>query len=87
MCIRDSSKTLEDKQIPASFDFTLVPSLRTEARQKFAQIRPATLGQASRIPGVSPADISSLTIWLTRSARAKSPGPEACAPDGDEDLN
>lgn len=80
------SKTLEDKQIPVSFDFTLVPSLRTEARQKLTQIRPATLGQAARIPGVSPADISSLTVWLTRSARAKLQSPETCALDDDEDL-
>ena len=43
-------KTLEDKQIPGSFDYDTVHSLRTEARQKLNKIRPATLGQASRIP-------------------------------------
>lgn len=62
----DKFKRLEDKQIPSSMDFSLVPSLRIEARQKLAKIRPATLGQAARISGVSPADISILTVWLKR---------------------
>ena len=57
-------KTLEDKNIPATFDFSTVPSLRLEARQKLAKIRPATLGQAARISGVSPADISILIVRL-----------------------
>lgn len=61
-------KNLEDKQIPNAFDYATVPSLRIEARQKLMQIRPATLGQASRISGVSPADISILIVWLKRSA-------------------
>lgn len=61
-------KNLEEKQIPAGFDYSLVPSVRSEARQKLAEIRPATLGQASRISGVSPADISILMVWLKRSA-------------------
>ena len=59
-------KNLEDKHIPETFDYSTVPSLRSEARQKFIQIRPATLGQASRISGVSPADISILMVWLRR---------------------
>jgi tRNA uridine 5-carboxymethylaminomethyl modification enzyme len=56
----------EAKRIPASFDYSLVPSLRNEARQKLTQTRPATLGQAARISGVSPADISILMVWLKR---------------------
>jgi len=44
--------------------------LRLEARQKFAKIRPTTIGQAARISGVSPADISILMVWLKRSAAA-----------------
>jgi tRNA uridine 5-carboxymethylaminomethyl modification enzyme len=59
-------KKLEDKVIPDSFDFSTVPSLRLEARQKLAQIRPATIGQAARISGVSPADVSILMVWLKR---------------------
>ncbi|HAO78360.1 MAG TPA: tRNA uridine-5-carboxymethylaminomethyl(34) synthesis enzyme MnmG, partial [Verrucomicrobia subdivision 3 bacterium] len=59
-------KNLEDKAIPATFDFSTVPSLRIEARQKFGKIRPATIGQAARISGVSPADISILLVSLKR---------------------
>lgn len=59
-------RNLEHKQIPADFDYREVPSLRTEARQKLIKIRPATLGQASRISGVSPADIGILMVWLKR---------------------
>jgi len=61
-------KELEDKQIPPEFNYGLVPSLRLEARQKLATIRPATVGQASRISGVSPADLSILLVWLKRGA-------------------
>ena len=60
-------KNLEDKRIPASFDFATVPSLRLEARQKLTQIRPLTVGQALRISGVSPADISILLVCLKRA--------------------
>ncbi len=59
-------KNLEDKQIPEAFEFSTVPSLRLEARQKLSKIRPATIGQAARISGVSPADISILMVWLKR---------------------
>lgn len=63
-------KTLENKIIPDTFDFAAVPSLRLEASQKLARIRPATIGQAARISGVSPADIGILVVWLKRSAVA-----------------
>src|SRR5208282_5393910 len=59
-------KTLEDKTIPDAFDFSTVPSLRLEARQKLCKIRPGTIGQAARISGVSPADISILMVCLKR---------------------
>ena len=59
-------KNLEDKKIPRDFDYSIVPSLRTEARQKLAKHQPATIGQAGRISGVSPADISILLIALKR---------------------
>jgi tRNA uridine 5-carboxymethylaminomethyl modification enzyme len=67
-------KKLEDKAIPDTFDYSTVPSLRLEARQKFAKIRPTTIGQAARISGVSPADISILMVWLKRSATANGLG-------------
>jgi tRNA uridine 5-carboxymethylaminomethyl modification enzyme len=60
-------KSLEDKIIPETFDFSKVPSLRLEALQKLTKIRPATIGQAARISGVSPADIGILLVWLKRS--------------------
>ena len=63
-------KTLEDKQIPGTFDYDSVHSLRTEARQKLSKIRPATVGQASRISGVSPSDIGILMVWLKRGVPA-----------------
>jgi tRNA uridine 5-carboxymethylaminomethyl modification enzyme len=62
----ERSKTFENKKIPDWLDFNLIPSLRTEARQKLGTIRPATVGQASRISGVSPADISLVLVWMKR---------------------
>jgi tRNA uridine 5-carboxymethylaminomethyl modification enzyme len=63
-------KTMEEKQIPDWLDFNTVPSLRKEARVKLGQVRPKTLGQASRISGVSPADISILMVWMKRGPQA-----------------
>jgi len=63
-------KVLEDKTIPAGFDFSTVPSMKPEARQKLTKIRPATIGQAARISGVTPSDISILMIWLKRYGQA-----------------
>ena len=63
-------KNLENKQIPDSFDFSSVPSLCLEARQKLSKIRPTTIGQAARISGVSPSDISLLMVWLKRCGGA-----------------
>ena len=59
-------RTLEDKPIPDWLDYATVPSLRTEARAKLQKIRPSTLGQASRISGVSPSDVAILTVWIRR---------------------
>jgi tRNA uridine 5-carboxymethylaminomethyl modification enzyme len=57
-------KKMEHKRLPEDLDYDQVPSLRTEARQKLKQIRPVSVGQASRISGVSPADISVLLVYL-----------------------
>ena len=57
-------KRLEELRLPENIDYAEVRGLRIEARQKLSAIRPVTLGQASRISGVSPADISVLLIWL-----------------------
>ena len=57
---------LEEIAIPAKFDYNAMQSLTIEARQKLSRIRPETIGQASRIPGVSPADINVLLIKFGR---------------------
>ena len=54
----------ENMKIPEDLDYDLVPSLRNEARQKLKEIRPVSIGQASRIMGVNPADVSVLLIYL-----------------------
>lgn len=60
----DKQRIFENKQFPSGFDFNAISALRTEARQKLDKIRPATIGQASRISGVSPADVSILLVHL-----------------------
>lgn len=60
----DRNMRLENVKIPVGIDYTSIKSISTEARQKLQKQRPATLGQASRIPGVSPADVSILTLLI-----------------------
>ena len=55
---------LEDKLIPDGIDYLALKNLRVEAREKLAAIRPRSIGQASRISGVSPADVSVLLVWI-----------------------
>ena len=62
-------KRLEDKKIPDSIDYMVIEGLRNEAKQKLDRIRPLSVGQASRISGVSPADINVLLIYLERERR------------------
>ena len=57
-------KKLENKKIPENIDYDKIQSLRLEAKQKLNQIRPSSIGQASRISGVSPADVSVLLVYL-----------------------
>jgi len=64
--IADKMNRLEDIGLPLNFDFNKLSSLSSEAREKLSKIRPETLGQASRISGVSPSDISVLLIYLGR---------------------
>jgi tRNA uridine 5-carboxymethylaminomethyl modification enzyme len=59
-------KKLENRRIPEDIDYDLVPSLRIEARQKLKKFMPISIGQASRISGVSPADVSVLLVYLTQ---------------------
>ena len=57
-------RRMEGRPIPAHFDYALVPQLRAEAREKLGRVRPANLGQAGRISGISPADLAVLMIYL-----------------------
>ncbi len=59
-----SFQTLERQRLPVDFDYDIITALRFESREKLKKIRPETLGQASRISGVNPADISILSVWL-----------------------
>jgi len=64
-------KKLEDKKLDSDFDYDLVEGLRIEALQKLKQIRPLSIGQASRISGVSPADINVILIYLEKKRRSR----------------
>ncbi len=61
----------EARALPDGIDYSAIAGLRLEARQKLAQIRPQNLGQASRISGVSPADVAVLLIWLEQNQRGE----------------
>ena len=60
-------KRLEDKRLPAWIDYEKIPALRYESRQKLNRFRPDSIGQASRISGVTPADIAILLVWLKKA--------------------
>ena len=59
----------EDKKIPAGIDYEAIPAMKTEARQRLNRVRPATIGQAARIPGITPADIALLLVWLQKNKK------------------
>ncbi len=65
----EQMKKLEVKQLPNDFDYNEIEGLRLETREKLNKIKPLNIGQASRISGVSPADISVLLIWLAQNNR------------------
>ena len=64
-------KRMEEKRIPKNIDWDAIDSIATEARQKFKKINPETIGQASRISGVNPADISILMVYLEGNNKAR----------------
>jgi tRNA uridine 5-carboxymethylaminomethyl modification enzyme len=65
-------RRMEEKRIPTELDYRSIPQLRAEAREKFERVRPASVGQAGRISGVSPSDIATLLIHLKRRDRETS---------------
>ncbi|HAE52870.1 MAG TPA: tRNA uridine-5-carboxymethylaminomethyl(34) synthesis enzyme MnmG, partial [Ruminococcus sp.] len=60
-------RNLESTKLPANTDYNEVYGLRLEAAEKLNKVQPVSLGQASRISGVSPADISMLVVWLQKN--------------------
>jgi tRNA uridine 5-carboxymethylaminomethyl modification enzyme len=66
----------ENRRIPPELDYTTIHGLKREAQHRFAEIRPATLGQAGRIPGITPADVAMLAVWLEKLQREASPAIE-----------
>lgn len=62
-------KKLENRRLPADLDYTTITGLRLEAQQKLNRFRPASIGQASRISGVNPADVTVLLIWFDRNGK------------------
>ncbi|MFK3936731.1 tRNA uridine-5-carboxymethylaminomethyl(34) synthesis enzyme MnmG [Alkalihalobacillus sp. NPDC078783] len=67
----ERSKKMENKKLPEDLDYMAINGLATEAKQKLAEVRPISLGQASRVSGVNPADISILLVYLEQGKLAK----------------
>ncbi|PYO10120.1 MAG: tRNA uridine-5-carboxymethylaminomethyl(34) synthesis enzyme MnmG, partial [Candidatus Rokuibacteriota bacterium] len=82
-------RRLEQRLIPDGLDYGAVPGLSTEIRERLAEVRPRSLGQASRIPGVTPAAVSILTVWCHRARPAEAAavaGLEPHRPRRDDNL-
>ena len=67
----EEQKRLEGKKLPSSIDYTEISGLRLEAREKLNRVQPSDVGQAARISGVNPADISALLIWLEQKGERR----------------
>jgi tRNA uridine 5-carboxymethylaminomethyl modification enzyme len=67
----DRMSRQQDRQIPKGLDYEIIPALKKEARVRFSEIQPQTIGQAARIPGITPADIAILVIWLDKLTRGR----------------
>ncbi|WP_298868797.1 tRNA uridine-5-carboxymethylaminomethyl(34) synthesis enzyme MnmG [uncultured Gimesia sp.] len=65
----EKQKNVETLHIPEQIDYQLVPNLRNEAKEKFTQVKPLNIGQAGRISGVTPADLTVLVLYLNSSSR------------------
>jgi tRNA uridine 5-carboxymethylaminomethyl modification enzyme len=69
----DQVSKQSNRKLPGNIDYSLIETLSKESREKLAQIQPATIGQATRIGGVNPADINALLIWLEVQQRRAAP--------------
>jgi len=69
----------EDKRIPVDLDYSSIRGLKKEAQVNFTRIRPATLGQAGRISGITPADVAILAVWMEKGGPKGPKEPAACA--------
>lgn len=67
----EQMRKLENKNLPSDFDYTQIKGLRLEAQEKLNKIKPLNIGQASRISGVSPADVSVLLIWIAQNRQGQ----------------
>lgn len=67
----DRMKRMENKKIPVNIDYDAISGIASEARQKLKDVRPLSMGQASRISGVNPADISILLVYLEQGKIAR----------------
>jgi tRNA uridine 5-carboxymethylaminomethyl modification enzyme len=65
----DRMSRQEGKRLPEDLDYSAILGLKKEAQVRFTEIRPATLGQAGRIPGITPADLAMLLVWLEKLGR------------------
>lgn len=61
----------EGRRIPDDLDYSSIPGLKKEAQTRFGEIRPTTLGQAGRVPGITPADVAMLVVWLEKLGRER----------------
>jgi len=80
----------EGKRVPENLDYSTLRGLKREAQTRFSEVRPATLGQAGRIPGITPADVAMLAIWLEkleREANAAESAPGEYPPPANPDPN
>ncbi len=69
----DRMSRQEGKRLPEDLDYLTIHGLKKEAQVRFSEIRPATLGQAGRIPGITPADLAMLLVWLEKLGREEAP--------------
>lgn len=73
----DQARKLDEKRIPEAVEYATIRALSREAIEKLSRVRPATLGQASRIPGITPADIAVLAVHIEQSTRSRTSTADA----------